>query len=108
MPCLGAALTAYIEATRDDLKLKNELCPPHPYPDVPVDWLRMMLHTMKTDYRWSREPDLDAWMDRSRLNPLRGRRQRSGEPRLQAAMKRYVENVQGALTNLQRLIASAG
>jgi hypothetical protein len=105
LPCLSAAITAYIETTRSELDEQNRLCSPHAYPNVPLDWPRMMLHTMKSDYRWSREADIDAWMDRARLNPALGWKQRFDEERTQVSAQRYVEYVRPALANLERIIA---
>jgi hypothetical protein len=62
---------------------------------------------MKAEHLWSQEPDLDDWLERARLNPSRGLRQRSGEPRVQQARKRYVENVRPALAKLEQFWAQA-
>src|SRR5262249_11938410 len=42
-PCFGAALTGYVEATRDSDQEKNRLCPPSPYSNTTVDWCRMQV-----------------------------------------------------------------
>lgn len=103
----NAALVGYVEATRDDTAEKNRLCPPNRLPNVPLDWVRGTLIATNADYQWSKEPDIAAWLERARLNPTRGLRQRSGEPQVQAAMKRYADNVRPGLANLAKFAAAA-
>jgi len=103
----NSALIGFVEATRDDVAEKNRLCPPNRFPDVPRDWLRGTLIAMKADYRWSKEPDIAEWLERTRLNAARGLRQHSDEPRVQQAWGRFVANVQPGLANLERLWAQA-
>jgi hypothetical protein len=92
-----------VEATRDDLPAKNRLCPPNRQPNVPLDWLRGMLVSMKAARAWSKEPDITAWLEGSRLNMLRGLPQRAGDPGLQPAFMRFAANVRPALESLARL-----
>ena len=40
-PCFGAALAAYVEATRDDDDEKNRLCPPSSFGNTLADWAAM-------------------------------------------------------------------
>ena len=42
-PCFCAALAGYVEATRDDDRERNRLCPPNTLPDNPADWARMQV-----------------------------------------------------------------
>jgi hypothetical protein len=103
----NCALIGFVEATRDDLAEKNRLCPPNRQPDVPLDWVRGTLIGMKADNRWSKEPDLADWLEGARLNAARGLRQRSGEPLVQRAWMRYVENLRPALAKLEQFSAQA-
>ena len=96
-----AALAAYIEVTRDDPDVKNRLCPPNKLPNAPADWIRGTLTTLDVDRGWSKEPDIAAWLERSRLNPSRGLIGRAGEPDVGAAMGRFVTHVRAAATNLR-------
>ncbi len=89
----ASALIAYVEATRTDLEAKNRLCPPTRQPNVPLDWLRGMLVGMKAAHLWSKEPDIQDWLERSRLNMLRGLTKRAGEPGAQLAFMRFSANV---------------
>jgi hypothetical protein len=103
----NAALVGFVEATRRDVAEKNRLCPPNRLPDVPLDWMRGMLIGMTADYLWSKEPDLADWLERSRLNPSRGLRQRSQDAQVQRASKRFADNVRPALEKLQQFLAQA-
>lgn len=99
----AAAITAYIEATRDGTEEKNRLCPPNAYMDVPTDLIRNTLIALNADYQWNKHPDIAAWLQRSRLNVVRGIAQQLEEPRVQHSLKRFAENAQQAAVNLQRL-----
>jgi hypothetical protein len=103
----NAALVGFVEATGRDLAEKNRLCPPNRLPNVPLDWVRGTVIGMNADYLWSREPDIAAWLERARLNPSRGLRQRSDEPRVRQAMKRFADNVRPGLARLTELLANA-
>jgi hypothetical protein len=99
----ASALVAYVEATRDDLDAQNRLCPPSRQPNVPLDWARGMTIAMKAANRWSKEPDITDWLERSRLNMLRGLRVHGGEPHVQEAFARFATSVRPAIANLERL-----
>jgi len=104
----ASALTAYVEATRDDLEAQNRLCPPSRQPNVPLDWPRGMLIGMNAANHWSKERDIADWLERARLNMLRGLQHHAGEPHVQQAFLRFAANVRPALSNLQRLCATEG
>lgn len=103
----NAALVGYVEATRDDTAEKNRLCPPNRLPNVPLDWVRGTLIATNADFQWSKEPDIAAWLERARLNPARGLRQRSGEPQVRQAMKRFADSVRPGLANLAKFATAA-
>lgn len=71
-PVFSAAFVAHLEATLDDENEKNALCMPVPVPRVPLDWLRMHLQTARNQARWSRRPELQDWLRRSRLEAYSG------------------------------------
>lgn len=104
----NAALIGFVEATHADIAAKNRLCPPNRLPATRADWARGTAIGLGADYLWSQDPAISAWLERARLNPSRGLRRRMGEPRVQRAMKRYVDNVRPALERLQRLGAAVG
>ena len=103
----NAALVGFVEATRSDVAQQNRLCPTNRLPDTALDWLRGTLISMRADYLWTKEADIGDWLERARLNPSRGLRDRFGDPRVQQAFQRFVENVRPGLENLKQLLAQA-
>ena len=69
-PVFSAALIAHVEAAYADDDTRNALCRPIPNPEVPLDWLRMMLTYNGNQIRWFDEPGMMAWLDSARLNIL--------------------------------------
>lgn len=69
-PVFSAALIAHVESAYADDDTKNSLCRPIPNPEVPLDWLRMMLTYNENQLRWFDEPELMTWLDSARLNIL--------------------------------------
>jgi hypothetical protein len=97
----NAALAAYIEVTRDDIAEKNRLCPPNRQPNTSADWIYGTLIQWAADREWSRQDDIAAWLDRSRLNASCGLSAHLGEPRVQEAVARFVANVGPATAKLR-------
>jgi hypothetical protein len=106
-PCFNAALIGFVEAHRDDDADKNQLCPPHAYPSIREDWPRMMCGTWSAAARWMSEPDLSAWVAKSRLNLLRALPDHATEPSVQTAVKRYLTHVSRAIERLTQLDGSS-
>jgi len=104
----NAALVGFVEASRGDIAEKNRLCQPNRLPDFPLDWVRGTLVGMKADYLWTKDPAIAQWLERARLNPSRGLRQRRNEPRVQQAWPRFVQNVRPGLARLERLMSQSG
>ena len=102
-PCFNAALAGFVEAHRDDDGEKNRLCPPNPYPSSVDDWPRLMSRTWRTEGRWLSEPDVSAWVGRSRLNLLRGVPERMEDPSVNEPVRRYVTYVAPAIERLREL-----
>ena len=61
---------------------------------------------MEDGGRWLNEPDLSAWMAKSRLNLLRALPDHAAEPDVQAAVKRFLTRVGAATERLQQLDAA--
>lgn len=99
----NAALIGYIEATRDNLEQKNQLCPPNRQPNVPIDWVRGMVTSMLAAQRWSKEPDIEDWLERSRLNLTCGLQQLGNNPEVQRSLERFTKIAGPALANLAKL-----
>jgi hypothetical protein len=103
----NSALIGFVEVAREDIAEKNRLCPPNRQPDLALDWLRGTLIAMNADRLWSKQPDISDWLDHARLNPSRGLRQRTGDPRVQQAGARFAANVRPGVANLERLWSEA-
>jgi hypothetical protein len=88
-PCLGAALTGYVEATRDDDAEKNRVCPPTPMSNTPSDWGRMQVLGSRASMAFSAEPDIKAWVDTVSLNPARVTPEAAANAELAAAAERF-------------------
>jgi hypothetical protein len=101
----NAALVGFVEATQQSTARKNELCPPNRLPDSLADWARGARIGINADYLWSRDPALSSWLERARLNPMRGLRRFMAEPGVQRALKRYTDSVRPALDNLLKFAA---
>lgn len=67
----SAALIALVESCNHDEATKNNLCAPIPHPDTDFDYLRTTIADARNEGRWSKDPTLSAWLDRSRLNWVR-------------------------------------
>jgi hypothetical protein len=70
-PTLAAALTGYVESTDRTTEEKNRILTPNPYSDTPFDFLRAVVLGLAAELRWREVPDVQAWLDASRLNVLR-------------------------------------
>jgi hypothetical protein len=103
-PTFNAALIAFVESARDNDVEKNRLCPPNPYPNTAVDWIATTSISQRVQTTWSREPDLVAWMARSRLDVARGINDHLTEPRMQSALTRYVANNEQAIDKLESFL----
>jgi hypothetical protein len=108
LPTFNAALVGFVEARRDDTVEKNRLCPPNPLFHFPLDWARSTLIQMRAERAWSKESDIQEWLERARLNPLHGVRARVADPAVQAASQRYAASVGPGLARLQELVEQDG
>jgi hypothetical protein len=101
----SAALIAFVESAREDDVEKNRLCPPNPYPNAAVDWIAMSAISHRVQMAWFEEPDLLAWMERSRLDVARGISAHLAEPQTQAALARFLANLEPAVEKLESFLA---
>jgi hypothetical protein len=102
-PCFNSALIGHLEATRDDIAQKNQLCPPNPYPTRPEEWIRMFVVSNMAQFAWTMDPAIASWMEGTRLNASRGSKARRHEPALRAALDRLKQSMGPAIQNLTRL-----
>jgi hypothetical protein len=101
-PCFCAALAGYVEATRDDDRERNHLCPPNTLPDKST-WATMQVRGTVAARRYGAEPDIAAWANGCALNPARIEPSRREEPAVQAALARVADVTEPGLTRLAEL-----
>lgn len=105
-PVFNAALIAYIEATRDDADEQNRLCPTTQNPNTPTSWLLNLAAMTRLRMLWQ-DPDLVDWLERSRLNLVRGMRDHLDDPRIQRAAERNKRNYATAAANIELFLGEA-
>lgn len=105
LPLFNAALIAFVEATRENDMEKNRLCPANPIPNTDLDWIATSSISQQVQMTWSQEPDLLAWMERSRLDPARGINAHLADSQVQSALARYATNGEQAVDKLKSLLA---
>jgi NAD(P)-binding Rossmann-like domain len=106
-PVFSAALTGYVEATRDDAR-KNLICPANQYPDAAADWIPLTCTAQRAEIIWATDPDLSAWMQRSRLNATSGMADHQGDPLMESALARLFTNIEPAINKLETLMTGTG
>ncbi len=99
-PCFNAALAGYVEATRDDDRERNRLCPPNTLPDDPANWARMQVRGTVAARHYGAEPDIAAWANRCALNPARIEVAQRNDPAVQAAAARLADHTERGLTRM--------
>ena len=90
-PCFNAALAGYVEATRDDDRERNRLCPPNTLPDNPKNWAQMQVRAAMATRAFGAEPDIAAWANGCALNPSRVSASQREEPAVKAAFARLAD-----------------
>jgi hypothetical protein len=102
-PCFNAALIGYVEATRDDDRARNRLCPPNTLPDTPATWARMQVRGTVAARTYGAEPDLATWANGCALNPARIQPSRRDDPAVQRATGRLTEHADLGLARMAEL-----
>jgi hypothetical protein len=102
-PCFNAALAGYVEATRDDDRERNRLCPPNTLPDTPASWATMQLRGTLATRVFGAEPDIAAWANGCALNPAKVEPSQREDPAVRAASGRLADQVEAGLTRLAEL-----
>jgi hypothetical protein len=102
-PCFCAALAGYVEATRDDDRERNRLCPPNTLPDSFTDWARMQVRGTLAARTYGAEPDIAAWANGCALNPARVEPSQRDDPAVRAAATRLAAVVEPGLVRLAEL-----
>ncbi len=102
-PCFCAALAGYVEATRDDDRERNRVCPPSNLPDRPADWALMQVRGNLAARAYGAEPDIAAWANGCSLNPARIQPAQRDDPAVQVAAARVAEYAERGLARLAEL-----
>jgi hypothetical protein len=102
-PCFNAALAGYVEATRDDDRERNRLCPPNTLPDNPTTWARMQVRGTLATRAFGAEPDIAAWANGCALNPARVQPSQRDDPAVKAAATRVADSTARGLPRLAEL-----
>jgi len=106
-PTFSAALAGYVESTDRSTGEKNALLAPNPYSDTPFDFLRAVLGGLRTEMGWLGAPDVQAWVDASRLNVLKDITSFADADRLADLQTRFLEAAMPAYTKLDEWGAAA-
>ena len=102
-PCFNAALAGYVEATRDDDRERNRLCPPNILPNRPADWAWMQVRGTLATRTFGAEEDIAAWANGCALNPARIQPSQRSDPAVQAAAARMADVVERGLARMTEL-----
>ena len=102
-PCFCAALAGYVEATRDDDRERNRLCPPNTLPDSLSSWARMQVRGTIAARTYGAEPDIAAWANGCALNPARIDPAQRDDPTVQAAAARLAHDAERGLARMAQL-----
>lgn len=105
-PCFCAALAGFVEATRDDDRERNRLCPPNTLPDTLVSWAQMQFRGTHATRAYGAEPDIAAWANQCALNPARMTASQREEPAVRAAARALGDVVEPGLARLAELAKS--
>jgi hypothetical protein len=102
-PCFCAALAGYVEATRDDDRERNRLCPPNTLPNNPADWARMQVRGTVAARKYGADPDIAAWANGCALNPARVEPSQRNNPAVQTAAARLADDAERGLARMAEL-----
>ena len=103
LPCFGAALAGFVEATRDADDEKNRVCPPCPYPGTTADFGRMQVLADNASAAWSNQSDIEAWANQTTLNPARIPSERANDADVQKAVHRFQTHAESGLARLAEM-----
>ncbi len=104
---LSGALLGFLESSNRTTREKNDLCPPTSMPHTPFDYLRAVLAGIRTEMGWAAAPELQAWLEGSRLNLLSGLSENADQEALQALQDRFFTALPQALEKLRTFASQA-
>ncbi len=102
----SAALIGFLETSERDEEEKNRLARPNPTPRTRnrLDWAWATYIGAANEAAWGPEGDIQAWLQRSRVNIGRAVRDHLDDERMKAALTDVVTHMSGATANLGRLL----
>jgi hypothetical protein len=103
-PCFCAALAGFVEATRDDDRERNRLCPPNIFSDSPASWARMQVRGALATRTYGAESDIEGWANCCALNPARVEPSQRETPAVQDAEARLGAVFERGLSRMAALI----
>jgi hypothetical protein len=102
-PCFNAALAGYVEATRDDDRERNRLCPPNTYGNSLAQWARMQARSAVAAATFGAEADIAAWANGCALNPARVDPGHRDDVAVRATAARLADHRERGLARLRAL-----
>jgi hypothetical protein len=105
----SAALIGFLETSERDDEEKNRLTRPNPIPRTRnrLDWAWSTYLGAVNEAAWGPEEDIQAWLQRSRVNIGRAVRDHLDDERMQTALARVGTHMSGAIANLGRLLQNS-
>jgi hypothetical protein len=103
---LSGALQGVVEASGRSTDEKNRLCPPTVMPHTPFDYLRVVMAGISTELGWRDAPELQEWLDGSRLNLMHGL-EHADPDTVRALQARFFTALFPAMEKLQEFAALA-
>jgi len=102
----SAALIGFLETTGRGEDDKNRLTRPNPLPRTRsrLDWAWAIYLGGVNEAAWGSEPDIQARLQRSRLNIIQALPEHLDDEQVQAAAARIGKHGRAAITNLARLL----
>ncbi len=104
---LSAGLTGFVEASARTTAEKNRLCQPNGALDTPFDFTRSVLTGMRTEMEWRDAPDVQEWVEASRLNLMKGLDRGPDHSAVADLQGRFMTALFPALENLDKFASSA-
>ena len=77
-------------------------------PNAAADWIPLTCTAQCAEIIWATDPDLSAWMQRSRLNATSGIADHQGDPLMKSALARLFTNIEPAINKRETLMAGTG
>lgn len=102
-PCFCAALAGFVEATFEDDRERNSLCPPNTLPDNPRNWAEMQVRGTLAARSYGAHPDIAAWANQCALNPARRDPARANDLAVSAASARLDGVAEHGIARLTKL-----